>query len=131
MTSNIQVHQVLEQGEPRELSETEIWSAIDRIRHSPTMRHCTKLMSLLSFVVGATLKGEAGELKETIICTLVFGRQPDYDPKVDTIVRSQAWRLRAKLMKYYSRDGVHDPIIVSLPRGHYVPVFQNRDAMFS
>jgi hypothetical protein len=88
-------------------------------------------MRLLTFVVDATLRGEASDLKETIIGALAFGRQPDYDPKVDTIVRSQAWRLRAKLMKYYSCEGVHDAIIVSLPRGRYIPVFQSRHAMLS
>jgi hypothetical protein len=89
------------------------------------MRHCGQLMRLLTFVVDATLRGDAGDLKETIIGTLAFGRQPDYDPKIDTIVRSQACRLRAKLMKYYAREGLHDPIIVSLPRGRYIPVFQS------
>jgi hypothetical protein len=86
-------------------------------------------MRLLAFVVDATLRGEAGDLKETTIGVLAFGRQPGYDPKVDTIVRTQAWRLRAKLMKYNVTEGASDPIIVSLPKGHYIPVFRIRHGL--
>ena len=132
MASNVQVPYIAIEGEPllgAQPTSTEIWAALDRIRKSRTMSHCGKLMRLLTFVVEATLRGEAGDLKETIIGALAFGRQPDYDPKVDTIVRSQAWRLRAKLAKYYAQEGLHDPIIVSLPRGHYIPVFQIRHAV--
>jgi hypothetical protein len=78
-------------------------------------------------VVGSTLKGEADHLKETTIGVAVFGRSPDYDPKVDTIVRSQAWRLRSKLKKYYASEGANDPIIIDIPTGHYVPVFHLRE----
>jgi hypothetical protein len=94
------------------------------------MSRCAKLMRLLTFVVRATLDGEADSLKQTTIGVDVFGREPDYDPKMDTIVRSQAWRLRAKLMKYYATEGAYDPVIVSVPRGHYIPIFRSRQAVF-
>jgi len=103
-----------------------IWRAVGRIRSSRTMSGCNRLVQLLNFIVGATLKGEAGYLKETTIGVAVFGRSPDYDPKVDTIVRSQAWRLRAKLKKYYSAEGIEDNVVIDLPLGHYVPVFSVR-----
>jgi hypothetical protein len=90
------------------------------------MSGCQRLMQLLGFVVDSTLKGESMHLKETTIGVAVFGRSPDYDPKVDTIVRSQAWRLRSKLKKYYSSEGATDPIIIDIPIGHYVPMFHAR-----
>jgi len=104
-----------------------IWKALDQIRKSQTMSCCQRLAQLLNFVVEATLKGEASHLKETTIGVFVFGRRPDYNPKVDTIVRSQAWRLRAKLKEYYASEGAKDPIIIALPVGSYVPVFRVRD----
>jgi len=91
------------------------------------MSGCNRLVQLLNFIVGATLKGEAIYLKETTIGVAVFGRSPDYDPKVDTIVRSQAWRLRAKLKKYYASEGLEDTLFIDLPLGHYVPVFSTRE----
>lgn len=109
-----------------QLSDEEVWSAVDKIQNSRTLKGCTKLVRLLAFVVKATLEGEADYLKETMIGVYVFGRKPDYDPKTDTIVRSQAWRLRAKLKKYYIWEGLQDRVIVDLPRGRYIPAFYVR-----
>jgi hypothetical protein len=104
-----------------------IRAAVERIGASRAMSGCNRLMQLLNFVVASTLRGEAEHLKETTIGVAVFGRSPDYDPKVDTIVRSQAWRLRSKLRKYYSSEGSNDPIVIDVPVGHYVPVFHARE----
>lgn len=109
------------------IEPADICSAVDRILNSQSMSSCQRLVQLLRFVVDSTLKGEAMHLKETTIGVAVFGRSPDYDPKVDTIVRSQAWRLRSKLRKYYASEGVLDPVVIDIPIGHYVPVFHLRD----
>jgi len=111
---------------PVGLSYSEIWNALDRVRRSQTMRSCHRLIQLLTFVVDATLKGEAGHLKETTIGVFVFGRAPDYDPKADTIVRSQARRLRARLKQYYQSEGSLDPLLIEIPLGRYIPVFSQR-----
>ena len=111
---------------PEAVSEDEVWAAVHRICQSRVMSGCNRLTQLLNFVVGSTLRGEAEHLKETTIGVSVFARTPDYDPKVDTIVRSQAWRLRAKLRKYYASEGAHDPIVIDIPIGHYVPSFHLR-----
>lgn len=115
-----------DRGLPENVQSTDIWNAVNRVRHSRIMSGCNRLSQLLEFVVASTLRGEASHLKETTIGVFVFGRSPDYDPKVDTIVRSQAWRLRAKLKKYYASEGANDPIIVDIPIGHYVPAFHVR-----
>ena len=109
------------------LGAEEIWSAVERILNSNAMRGCNRLVQLLTFVVSSTLRGEATQLKETTIGVSVFGRSPDYDPKLDTIVRSQAWRLRAKLKKYYASEGANERVIIDIPVGHYVPTFHSRD----
>src|SRR5581483_3908156 len=96
-------------------SAAEISAPFDYIQKSRIMSRCGMLIRLL---VEETLKGEAGDLKETTIGVLVFGRLPDYDPKAATIVRGQAWRLRAKLEEYYATEGIQDRIVVSLPQGH-------------
>ena len=114
-------------GPPSGLSYTTIWSAVDRVRRSRTIRSSQRLIQLLTFVVDATLKGEASQVKETTIGVFVFGRSPDYDPKSDTIVRSQARRLRAKLKEYYNSEGSQDPVIIEVPVGRYIPVFRQRD----
>ncbi|HEY7391359.1 MAG TPA: hypothetical protein VH640_22780 [Bryobacteraceae bacterium] len=115
---------------PPGLSPSEVWGAFDRIRDSRALTGCRRLVQLLEFVVRSTLQGEATHLKETTIGVAVFGRNPDYDPKADTIVRSQAWRLRSKLRKYYAAEGASDPVIIDLPLGHYVPEFHAREQEF-
>jgi len=102
---------------------------MERIRSSHSMSGCNRLLQLLNFVVESTLRGDASHLKETTIGVEVFGRSPDYDPKVDTIVRSQAWRLRTKLRKYYVTEGAEDPMVIEVPTGQYVPSFHAREAM--
>ena len=98
-----------------ELSSSEIWAAVERIHESRAMSDCPRLMQFFRFVVASTLKGEAMHLKETTIGVAVFGRSPDYDPKADTIVRSQAWRLRSKLRQYYASEGANEPVVIDLP----------------
>ena len=110
-----------------DVDASEIRNEMQRIRSSHSMSSCNRLLHLLNFVVESTLRGDASHLKETTIGVEVFGRSPDYDPKVDTIVRSQAWRLRAKLRKYYSSEGANDPMVIDIPTGQYVPAFHPRE----
>ena len=56
----------------------------------------------------------------------MFDRKEPYDPRLDSIVRVEAGRLRSKLDEYYANGGVGDAIRISLPRGSYVPVFDRR-----
>jgi len=52
-----------------------------------------------------------------------LGRQPDFDPQLDSMVRVQAGRLRAKLAEYYASEGAADHVWVELPKGTYVLSF--------
>jgi len=103
----------------------DIRSALDRVRKSRTLGSSERLIQFLTFVIEAVLNGE--HLKETTIGVSVFGCSPDYDPKVDAIVRSQAWRLRLKLKEYYATEGADDPLVIDLPKGGYMPVFSLRN----
>jgi TolB-like protein len=83
---------------------------------------------LLRFLVERHMEGRDDELKESIIGVEAFGRTPDYDPKVDSTVRTEAVRLRARLNKYYSTEGSRDPMVIELPKRGYVPRYQPRAA---
>jgi hypothetical protein len=67
-------------------------------------------------------------LKEYTIGVEAFSRPNHFDPKTDTIVRVQIHRLRQKLKEYYETDGIHDPILIDIPKGHYLPVFEELEA---
>ena len=62
------------------------------MRDSRTFANSEKLFQFLEFVVLATLRGEDPGLKETSIGVGLYQRDPTYDPKRDSIVRTQATR---------------------------------------
>jgi hypothetical protein len=82
-----------------------------------------RMVSFLRFTVESTLQGDLDSLKETCIGVAVFDREPTYDPREDGIVRVEARRLRQKLQAYYETDGLHDQLVIDLPRGAYRPTF--------
>jgi hypothetical protein len=65
-------------------------------------------------------------LKEYLIGTEVYDRQPSYNPSEDSIVRSEARRLRSKLKEYYDSMGKDDSVFIYYRPGSYVPVFRLR-----
>lgn len=64
-------------------------------------------------------------IREHDIAVEVFGRSA-FDPRIDSTVRVNVTRLRAKLIEYYNGAGAEDPILVELPKGSYNIVFQSR-----
>jgi hypothetical protein len=102
---------------------------VQRILQSVAFRNATTLQQLLQFLTVRALGGGDPEpLKEYIIGVEAFGRPHDFDPKTDTIVRVQIHRLRQKLKEYYESDGRRDPILVDIPKGHYLPRFEAMSA---
>jgi hypothetical protein len=102
---------------------------LERVLSSSCFARGERTSKLLRFLVQTQLEGNAGELKESIIGVEVFSRLPDYDPKVDSTVRTEAVRLRAKLTKYYSTEGSKNPVIIDLPKGSYVPSFRQPETL--
>lgn len=96
-----------------------------RILQSATFRNASTLQQLLQFLASRALDNSQPELlKEYTIGVEAFGRPQNFDPKTDTIVRVQIHRLRQKLKEYYDSEGRHDPILVEIPKGHYLPTFE-------
>ena len=58
----------------------------------------------------------------------MFDRGPEYDPRIDPIVRVEARRLRTKLKAYYSSSGRDDQLRIEFPKGSYSPVFRFRSS---
>ncbi|HEY6343797.1 MAG TPA: tetratricopeptide repeat protein [Bryobacteraceae bacterium] len=99
-------------------------NALERVLANPGFARNERLARFLRFVVEKHLEGGDDEIKESVLAVEVFGRSPDHNPKQDSIVRTEASRLRARLSEYYLGDGKHDPVIIELPKGRYVPVLR-------
>ena len=100
---------------------------LDRILASPTFQQGDRLKRFLKFIVLEAVAGRRHELKEYVIGVQVFGKEETFDPRTDPIVRVQARRLRAKLVRYYREEGRTDEPVIELPKGGYAPVFKPRD----
>jgi hypothetical protein len=106
----------------------EIQKELLRLVHSKAFRHSTALQRLLQYLVGRAIEDPFGDIKEYTIGTEVFERGAGYDPQTDTIVRVQIHRLRLKVKEYYESEGINDPIVVEIPKGHYIPTFESRSS---
>ena len=90
----------------------------DEFKRSPI------LTKFLEFIVMTKLSGREDEIKEYTIGLNALGRPADFNPQLDAVVRIHASRLRNVLVHYYESDGKDDPIIISIPKGTYVPQFE-------
>lgn len=96
---------------------------LERILQSRTLQGSENLKSFLRYVTLKSIEESTDQLKEYTIATEVFGRNNDFSPRSDSVVRVQASRLRHKLQEYYATEGKSDKILIELPKGHYNPVF--------
>ena len=101
---------------------------LERVLESPGFARNERMSRFLRFVVERHLDGRDHELKESVVAIEVFGRRPDYNPKHDPIVRTEAGRLRARLREYYTAEGKGDALVIELPKGGYAPVVRQSDA---
>jgi TolB-like protein len=97
---------------------------LERVLESAGFKRNERMSRFLRFLVDRHLEGKEDELKESVIGIEVFGRRPDYNPKQDSIVRTEAGRLRARLSEYYLTEGKDDPLVIDVPKGGYVPLLR-------
>jgi predicted ATPase len=105
------------------VSPEEVRAELTRVLRSDAFSKAASLGLLLQHLVERTLDGTADQLKEYSIGVDVFARGESFDPRIDTIVRVQARRLRARLKEYYRSDGQFDPIVIEIPTGRYGATF--------
>jgi tetratricopeptide (TPR) repeat protein len=106
----------------------EIRSQLDLILRSRAFIQSHRIRRFLQFVVEESLLGQPHRLKEYLIGLEVFDRREAFDPRVDSIVRVEARRLRYKLDEYYRTEGREDGVRIVLRKGSYVPIFEYRSA---
>jgi TolB-like protein len=95
---------------------------LGRLLASSVFANAGRMSRFLRFVVEQSLAGEGERLKEYVIGVEVFDRDASYDPRLDSIVRVEAARLRSKLAEYYAGEGCNDAVVLSLPKGGYAPI---------
>ena len=116
----------LHQGE--QIDAEVCWELLERVAASSHLRRATRLRELLLYVGQRSLKDGCDHVPEQEIGVKVFGRPDTYDNANDSIVRTTISDLRKRIDAYFAAEGIHEPIVMELPRGAYIPVFYTRDA---
>jgi TolB-like protein/Tfp pilus assembly protein PilF len=100
-----------------------IRSQLEHVLSSDVFSRSERLSAFLRFVVEETLDGHGETLKEPVLAHQLYGKEADFDGATNPIVRVDARRLRDKLREYYA-ERTSDPVVISLPKGSYVPAFE-------
>jgi tetratricopeptide (TPR) repeat protein len=108
------------------LTPQAVRAQLERILNSKAFARSPRISRFLSFVVEQTLDGQESKLKEYLLGVEVFGRMDSFDPRIDSIVRVEARRLRYKLEKYYETEGQNDTVHIQFRKGCYVPAFAEK-----
>src|ERR1041385_7339133 len=100
-------------------TEDPVRNQLHKILSSAGFVRNDRLSRFLLFVVTKQLEGKADELKESLVGIEVFGRSPGFDSKLDSVVRTEAAKLRVRLAEYYADEGAGDAVVIELPKGGY------------
>src|SRR5580765_5554936 len=103
------------------------WQLAQRIVASKSFAKSGLFSRFLLYVCDRTLNGRTEEISEQQIGVHVFGRKPQYNPAEDNIVRNYARQLRQRLDAYFEDEGKAEELRLRIPRGTYVPLFEQRD----
>jgi hypothetical protein len=97
---------------------------LHRMIASRTFRNTEVLKRLFEYLGQKALAGETNDLKEYIVGIEAFGKDVGYDPKVDSLVRVQAGKLRQKIDEYYRTEGESDSVLIEFPKGSFALRFR-------
>ncbi|MCC6366477.1 MAG: PD40 domain-containing protein [Bryobacterales bacterium] len=103
------------------LSQQAVRRQLQNILNSEMFSRSQRLSAFLRFVVEEALEGRGGALKEQAIALALHELLPN-SAENDSVVRTDARRVRDKLREYYA-EAVAESVIISLPKGTYIPVF--------
>jgi len=107
----------------------ECLAQVDRLVGSPLFLGSEALCKLLRYLAHHTIYTPTDHLKEYEIAMEAFGRPTDFDPQTDSYVRVQMGRLRSKLTSYYETEGASDSVLIDVPKGRYMLLFERRGAV--
>lgn len=102
------------------------WALVQRVASSRHLIKAPQLREILFYISRRVLADHATAIGEQEIGSTVLGRRQDFNPNEDNIVRVQIRHLRKKLEDYFNTDGLEEPLIVTIPKGGYLPHFATR-----
>jgi hypothetical protein len=105
---------------------TTCWALVERVAASSQLKRAARLRDVLLYVSRRSLIDGCDQVREQEIGSRVFERPDGYDTSIDTIVRVSTSELRKRITAYFDSEGLHETLIMEIPRGSYIPVFRYR-----
>ena len=102
------------------------WKIAERVARSSALYRATQLREMLLFIVRQLILNPDEPIHESEIAHRVLGRRSDFNPLDDNIVRVQMAHLRKKLDLYFTTDGRHEDVVITIALGSYKPLFSPR-----
>jgi len=104
---------------------------VKRVLTGRLFNRAPAMRAFLVYITENTLSGRTEQLKEQVIGAEVLGRKPSYNPADDNIVRVRAHELRDRLERHFSSEGMTEPVVITVPKGSYVPEFVSRKPLLT
>jgi TolB-like protein/Tfp pilus assembly protein PilF len=96
---------------------------LQRLLASPAFSISSRRGQLLKYLVEHTLAGDGDKVSEYAIGLDVFQKPASFDPRIESVVRTEVSRLRQRLKDYYADEGRKDPIVIDFPQRSYAATF--------
>jgi serine/threonine-protein kinase len=106
------------------ISADQVRAELQRILADNVFANAEKMKRFLRFVVLETLEGRGESLNEALVGMEVYSNGNAFDPRIDSTVRVEAGRLRAKLREFYESQGDGGGLRIEIPKGRYGPIFR-------
>ena len=105
----------------------EIRAYVRELLSGPQFAASGRRGQLLHYLVQHTLAGDADKVNEYGIGLEVFQKPTSFDPRIESVVRTEFSRLRQRLKDYYAEEGRNDRIAIDFPPRSYAATFAFRD----
>jgi len=102
------------------------WGLVERVGSSTALKNSPRMQQLFRYLCQCALNAPGEPVSEQQVGVEVYGRPPGYGAEGDTIVRTQVSQLRKRLLQHFLSDGRNEPMVIEIPVGSYLPVFQPR-----
>jgi TolB-like protein/lipopolysaccharide biosynthesis regulator YciM len=113
----------------RAVSAREIQAELSRMFVSEAFTNADRMKRFLQYIVDQSFHEKDEDLSEYWIGLRVYDRDESFDPRLDSIVRVDAARLRSKLREFYDSEGRGSPIRIEIPKGGYRAIFNKRKGL--
>jgi len=98
-------------------------SELQSVLASGIFDRAPNLALVLTYICEKYFEGETEHIKEYSVAVEALGRPAEFDPKRNSIVRVEAYRLRKRLREYYEAQGANHSVWIDIPSGQYAPQF--------